>query len=224
MSVAQSVAGGNPERFPAFFEDAPFLDVHDPLAEFLGAVDGGKLRYGYGDVVRMAGHSCPTVASAFLMTRAALRHLYGDALPRRGEIVVEMAEARDAGVTGVIAGVATYVTGATEDSGFPGIGGRYGRRERLFFNRLLGFGEMRFSRLDRDGPAVEVAAHLHRVPGDPRGSMLMSMCLQGQATEEDANEFRALWQDRVRRLLVDHGDDPEVIELREAPRPNLGGH
>lgn len=27
--------------------------------------------------------------------------------------------------------------------------------------------------------------------------------------------FRALWQDRVRRLLVEHADDPEVIEVRE---------
>lgn len=202
------------ESFPAFFADAPVIDTCDPLAEFLGAVEGGRLRYRYADVVRMAGHSCPTVASAFLMTRAALRALYGAQLPRRGEIRVEFREPRSAGVTGVIAAVATLVTGATEDSGFPGLGGEFGRRERLFFERPLRFGEIRFSRLDRAGGEVEVAAHLQRVPGDPRTSQLMGRCLHGLASDEETAMFRALWQDRVRRLLVDHADDPEVIEVR----------
>lgn len=208
-----AVEAARVEAFPPFFADAPVIDVHDPLAEFLGAVDGGRLRYRYEDVVRMAGHSCPTVASAFLMTRAALRRLYGDELPRRGEIRVELRERRDAGVTGVIAAVATFVTGATEDSGFPGLGGRFGRRERLFFGRPLD-GEMRFARLDREGATVEVAAHLQRVGGDPRASMWMGRCLHGEATEEETVAFRAAWQDRVRRLLVEHADDPDVIEVR----------
>lgn len=205
------------ESFPRFFADAPVLDVEDPLAEFLGAAEGGRLRYRYEDVVRMAGHSCPTVASAFLMTRAALRGLYGDELPRRGEIRVEMRDRRDSGVTGVIAAVATFITGATEDSGFPGLGGRFGRRERLFFGRPLSFGEMRFRRLDGEGVPVEVAAHLQRVAGDPRTSLLMGRCLHGEASDEETAAFRTAWQQRVRTLLVEHADDPDVIEVREVP-------
>lgn len=211
MSVAES---SRTEAFPPFFADAPVLDVHDPLAEFLGAVEGGRLRYRYVDVVRMAGHSCPTVASAFLMTRAALRRLYGDGLPRRGEIRVEMRERRDAGVTGVVAAVATFITGATEDSGFPGLGGRFGRRERLFFGRPLD-GEMRFSRIDRGGVGVEVASHLQHIAGDPRTSLWMGRCLHGEASDEETAAFRAAWQDRVRRLLLEHAEDPEVIEVRD---------
>lgn len=210
MSVVES---SRAEAFPSFFADAPVIDVCDPLAEFLGAVDGGRLRYRYEDVVRMAGHSCPTVASAFLMTRAALRRLYGEELPRRGEIRVELRERRDAGVTGVVAAVATFVTGATEDSGFPGLGGRFGRRERLFFGRPME-GEMRFSRLDRAG-AVEVAGRLQRVPGDPRTASWMGRCLHGEASDDEVAAFRSAWQERVRRLLVEHADDPDVIELRE---------
>ena len=53
------------ERFPAFFDQVPRLVVRDPLADFLGAAEGGVLDYGYADAVRMAGHSCPTVASAY---------------------------------------------------------------------------------------------------------------------------------------------------------------
>jgi len=213
MSAAEAL---RTEVFPAFFADAPVVDTHDPLAEFLGAVDGGRLRYRYEDVVRMAGHSCPTVASAFLMTRAALLRLYGDALPRRGEIVVEMREPRDAGVTGVVAAVAGFITGATEDSGFPGLAGRFGRRERLFFGRPLAWGEMRFSRIDGEGGAVEVAAHLQQVAGDPRTATLMGRCLQGVASDAERDAFRLAWQERVRRLLVEHADDPQVIEVHEA--------
>jgi len=211
MSVVQT---SRVESFPPFFAEAPVIDMQDPLAEFLGAVEAGRLRYRYEDVVRMAGHSCPTVASAFLMTRAALRRLYGDELPQRGEIRVEMRERRDAGVTGVVAAVATFITGATEDSGFPGLGGRFGRRERLFFGRPID-GEMRFSRIDRSGAGVEVAAHLQRVGGDPRMSLWMGRSLHGEASDEETAAFRAAWQDRVRRLLVEHADDPEVIEMRD---------
>ena len=210
MSV-ESVSG---ESFPSFFDAAPVIDVVDPLAGFLGAAGAGRLRYRYVDVVRLAGHSCPTVASAFLMTRAALARLYENDVPERGGIRVEFRDARDAGVTGVVAAVCTFVTGATEDSGFPGIGGRFGRRERLFFARPLAFGEIRFSRIDRSAAPVEVAAHLQRVGGDPRTSQLMGRCLRGEASSDETSTFRALWQDRVRRLLLEHADDSEVIDVR----------
>jgi hypothetical protein len=36
----------------------------------------------------------------------------------------------------------------------------------------------------------------------------------GTASAEDAALFRTLWQDRVRRILVDHGDDPQLVEVR----------
>jgi hypothetical protein len=197
-------------RFPDFFAAAPRIAVVDPLAEFLGAAAGGLIEYRYEDAVRLAGHSCPTVAAAFLMTRAALKALYPDDLPRRGDIRVDFGESRDAGVTGVIAAVATLATGATADSGFRGIGGQFNRRDRLFFGQALAHGDIRFSRLDT-GAAVEVAARLERVPGDPRMSGLMSLCLGGSASPAETSEFRELWQDRVRRLLLDHADDPDVI-------------
>lgn len=79
-------------RFPDFFADAPTIRVIDPLAEFLGAAESGLIDYRYGDAVRLAGHSCPTVASAFLMVRAGLAALYGKDLPVRGEIRVDFAE------------------------------------------------------------------------------------------------------------------------------------
>lgn len=199
-------------RFPDFFAAAPVIRVADPLAGFLGAAEDGVIDYRYEDAVRLAGHSCPTVASAFLMARRALALLYPDALPVRGEIRVDLAEARDAGVAGVIASIATLVTGATADSGFRGLAGRFNRRDKLFFAQPLQHGSLRFTRLD-SGAAVEVAADLSSVPGDPRMGELMPLCLNGEADAAQAAEFRALWQDRVRRVLLEHADDPETIRF-----------
>jgi hypothetical protein len=199
-------------QFPDFFAAAPVIRLRDPLAEFLGAAADGIIDYRYADAVRLAGHSCPTVASAFLMTRRALAALYGAELPLRGEMRVDLAEARDAGVTGVIASVATLVTGATADSGFRGLGGRFNRRDKLFFGQPLKAGQLRFTRLET-GAAVEVAARLDRVPADARIGELMPLCLAGRAGAEEEALFRSLWQARVRRLLLEHADDPEVFVL-----------
>lgn len=199
-------------QFPDFYADAPVIRLRDPLAEFLGAAADGVIEYRYVDAVRLAGHSCPTVASAFLMTRAALAALYGDELPVRGELRVDLREARDAGVAGVIASIATLVTGATADSGFRGLGGRFNRRDKLFFEQPLLHGNLRFTRLD-NGATVEAAADLAGVPGDPRMGELMPLCLAGTASAEQQAEFRAHWQARVRRVLLQHADDPAVIRI-----------
>lgn len=200
---------------PDFFSQAPLIVVRDPLADFLGAAADGVFEYRYADAVRLAGHSCPTVASAFLMTRAALAVLYGNALPVRGEIRVDLPAAQDAGVTGVIASIATLVTGATTDTGFRGLAGQFNRRDKLFFNQPLTHGELRFTRLD-SGAAVEVAADMSSIPGTPRMGELMRMCLAGQANAPEQDEFRTLWQDRVRWLLLEHADDPAVIRVSRA--------
>lgn len=59
--------------YPDFFADVPTISLHDPLAEFLGATRDGVLQYGYLDALRLAGHSCPTVASAYCATVGAWR-------------------------------------------------------------------------------------------------------------------------------------------------------
>lgn len=70
--------------FPAFFDAVPRFKMRDPLAEFLGAAEGGVLEYAYVDVVKLAGHSCPTVAAAYVLGCRALVALYPDSIPERG--------------------------------------------------------------------------------------------------------------------------------------------
>ncbi|MBE0613441.1 MAG: hypothetical protein IH604_07235 [Burkholderiales bacterium] len=200
-------------HLPDFFDAAPRITVRDRLAGFLGAAKDGIIEYRYADAVKLAGHSCPTVASAFLMTRSALTALYPDALPERGGVRVDLREDRLEGVTGVVANVASLITGATQDTGFKGIGGHYDRRNLLYFGADIP-GQLRFTRTDT-GAAVEANARLDRVPGDPRMSVLLPRCLNGTATPADEELFQSLWQGRVRTLLVERADDPEVIAIQK---------
>jgi hypothetical protein len=199
-------------RTPPFFDEVRSLTVIDPLAEFLGAADGGLIEYRYLDAVKLAGHSCPTVAAAYWMTLKALEHLYPDSLPQRGGIRVEFRHDQLSGVTGVIANVVALLTGATHDTGFKGIGGRFDRRRLLYFSAAVAE-EIRFTRIDT-GQAVDVAAQLQSVPFAPQTFALMQKCLDGSATPQETAEFRECWQARVRSLLLEHGNDPDVFVLR----------
>jgi len=201
-------------KYPAFFDAVPRIRLRDPLAEFLGAVEDGVIEYGYVDAVRLAGHSCPTVASAYWLTRQALGALYGTEIPERGAIRVEFREGQLAGVTGVIANVVSMLTGATQDTGFKGLAGRFDRRHLLFFDADVPL-DIRFSRTD-NGDRVDVAADLQKVAGDPDTPVLMGRCLSDKASAEEARRFAALWQSRVKRILFDHGEDPEVFVVRRA--------
>lgn len=203
--------------YPAFFDLVPRVRLRDPLAEFLGAAEEGLIDYGYADAVRLAGHSCPTVASAYWLTWRALKALYGDEVPTRGAIRVGLREEATEGVAGVMAAVVTLITGATVDTGFKGLAGRFDRRH------LLAFGEdqpcaLRFTRLDT-GATVHAEANLRLVSADARMAPLMQRCLAGEASADEATLFQSLWQARVRRVLLEYGDDPEVFVIRYANPP-----
>lgn len=200
-------------QMPDFFAAVPSIRLYDPLADFLGAAADGIVEYGYADAVKLAGHSCPTVASAYWLTRQALIALCADALPERGGIRVEFAGAAGDGVTGVMAGVASLLTGAAGDGGFKGLAGQFARRNLLTFAAAIPQA-MRFTRLD-NGAYVDARADLGRIPADPQCAILMRRCLSGTASQEETQAFRRLWQERVRQILFDFADDSAVFLLRQ---------
>lgn len=200
-------------HFPAFFEEAPSITVRDPLAQFLGAAEGGVMRYCYADAVRLAGHSCPTVAGTWLMVVAGLRALYGDEMPVRGEIQVFMAGGRESGATGVVATVAQLLTGAAAETGFHGIGARFSRRDLLSFDAPIG-GELAMRRMD-NGQAVQVSLDASVVPWPEDMRSVMPRAVSGQGSPEDVRRFGEIWQERVRKMLLEHADDPRMIQVSE---------
>ena len=199
---------------PAFFDEVKSIALRDPLADVLGAASDGVMTYTYLDAVKLAGHSCPTVAGAYLMTLKALEKLYPDSMPERGNIRVEFGAAPADGVTGVIANVAGLLTGAAGDGGFKGLGGKFSRRNLLLFG--IGNGvELRFTRMDT-ALALSVSYHPEIVPPPPELPALMQKLLSGEANADERAQFGTLWQMRVKRILIDHFDDPALVRFAPA--------
>ena len=213
MSGTEPGAGPAPMRTPAFYDEAPAIVLRDALAETLGAAADGLMEYRYIDAVKLAGHSCPTVAGAWMMTRAALARLYPDETPRRGEMRVELREPLEQGATGVVAAVAGLVTGAAGPGGFQGLGGRHVRRDLLEFGRPMR-GQMRITRLDT-GRSVEVSHHPQAVARPPELGSLMQAAMAPHAGPAAREAFGSAWQGWVRAMLIDHADDPALITVQD---------
>lgn len=199
-------------NLPDFYAQAPIVKTFDPLAQLLGAADGGLLDYTYADVVRLSGHSCPTVAGAFLSGRAALRALYPEGPAERGMIEVLMPAPAHHGTTGVVAQVLTLLTGAAGENGFRGLGGQFARNGLLHFAGRHESDAFIFRRLDNH-QSVSVELDTASVPGDPRMRELLTAIVQGSASADDKQAFAKIWQDRVRRMLLNFADDERVIKL-----------
>ena len=199
-------------RYPDFFDQAPMIILRDPLAALLGAADDGLIDYRYIDAVRLAGHSCPTVAGAYLMARAALLALYPDGPAERGGVSVQMAGAEDDGVNGVITQMFTLITGAAAANGFHGIAGRFARQSLLRFSAPVEGSAVQVHRLDT-GKGVSVELDMAKVPAPTNLRPLLGAALNAEATPEQRAAFGLAWQERVKRLLLEHADDPETIRV-----------
>lgn len=195
---------------PDFFNDILPITMRDPLSAVLGAAEGGILRYSYVDIVKLAGHSCPTVAGAYLMVQKGLTALYGDEIPVRGEIKVFMSGKLGDGTVGVVANVASMITGATDTGGFHGLAGKFDRRNLLSFEADIK-GEIGLERVDTSMRAVLVYDPSF-IPADPRMGELLPLVLSGRADEGEQELFGTLWQERVKRIMIDYSGDPRLIE------------
>ncbi len=194
---------------PSFFEKVRPIVLYDPLAEALGAAKGGRVEYTYLDAVKLAGHSCPTVAGAYLMAAKGLQALYSGATPERGAVRVRLRDEMEAGVTGVIATVVGLITGAAQKNGFKGIAGRFDRRDLLFFNTGMD-ADIRFERVG-SAAAVSVTYHPELVAGSPRLKTLAGKLGTVGLTVAEQEEFGTEWQARVERILLDEADNPALV-------------
>jgi len=199
--------------YPDFYNDVNEITLYDPLSDFLGSFDEGIVRFKYLMIVKAAGHSCPTVAGAYLMTSKALTALYPNEIPVRGEIKVEFKESIDDGVAGVIANVITNITGATRITGFKGLAGKYVRHSLMAFDKTIN-SSARFTRIDT-GKSVDVYYNPTSVVANPRMGELMQKCIMEQANDDERKSFKQMWQQRVKEILVDNFDNSEVLYVEE---------
>ncbi len=203
------------ERLPEFFDRAPTLTVQDPLAAFLGAAENGILTYRYADAVRLCGHSCPTVAGAYLMVIKGLKALYGEELPERGGIEAAMQGERDEGTVGVTASVVQLLTGAAPETYFGGIGiqGRFARRHLLSFGAGEINGTLTLRRKD-NGKTVAVSLNAALQPFAPEMRELMPKAVGGSASADELKQFGELGKNASVPLLTE-ADNPEFVTVSE---------
>lgn len=196
-------------KYPEFYNQVETITLYDPLSDFLGAFEDGMIEFSYLDVVKSAGHSCATMAGAYLMTLTALKALYKGETAQRGGIKIFFKGDMEEGVMGVISNTFSLITGATELSGFKGIGGNFARHSLMSFNADIR-GGFRFERTDT-GDSVDLV--YKPIPPDDKQMLLMQKIMGKQASTEDVIEFKALWQERVRKTLLEHKEDPNVIRI-----------
>ena len=187
-------------NYPDFFNHVPTIDLQDPLSDFLGAFEEGKMQITYLDCVKLAGHSCPTVAGAYLMALRGLQALYGTELPKRGDIHVSMKNEETEGVTGVICNVISFIAGAGGIGGFKGLNGNMSRNNLISYNIPMD-GEVKLTRIDTN-QSVTLSYDASMIPSDPMMQPLMGKCMQGVATPEEKKAFGTLWQARVEKILL----------------------
>ncbi|MFC7116419.1 hypothetical protein ACFQH2_17730 [Natronoarchaeum sp. GCM10025703] len=181
------------------------IRLRDPVAEALAVLGpGDPFVISYADVVKAAGHSCPTAAGAFRITQIGLGALYLEGIPVRGEIEVTMGGPKSDPTYGVLSRLVSYITGAAEEDGFAGLAGGYGGRDEL-----LDFGELEadgptvaFERTDT-GDRVTVTYHVDEIPAAGPATQHLQKIIDGRETPEERAAFADEWHTRVQTILTD---------------------
>lgn len=111
------------------------IQVREPFAQFLQAT---KTEFDFElsllDVVRFAGHACPSMIGAFIISKKAAQELFTDHVVVRGDVEISTAQSAGSGATGPMCNVLSMIFGAWEKSGFGGLSGQFRRRDLLKFS------------------------------------------------------------------------------------------
>lgn len=209
--------------FRDFFAEVKPIKFKEPLAETLGALkeEGAVLEYTFIDLVKMAGHACPTIAGAYLCCQKALEKLYPDEIPVRGEISITAYGDPEEGVYGVIGQAFSFLTGAAPTTGFRGLGHKFRRKDLLKFSPEKIDPEamcFQFRRLDK-GEAILVKFYPRQVPfpeeKQKRLAELLEKVIWEAAKKEERKEFQDLWMEKVKDMLLGKKAIDRWLKLEE---------
>ena len=193
-------------KYLSFFDEIESIKLYDDLSQFLGVNDDGVVEINYIDIVKTAGHSCATVAGAYLVALKGLQALYPEGLPKRGEIKVELKRSPTDDNAGVVASVLSNITGATIDFGFGGIPtGKYKRRNLLFFEADID-SDVCLTRLDTDKKVC--VNYKPQTVVNPMA--ILKSAIKPDATPEDIKSFPVRFQAMV-KTVFDNAD--KIIEI-----------
>jgi hypothetical protein len=209
--------------FRDLFKEVEPIRFKEPFAETLGVFkkQDSILEYSFIDVVKMAGHACPTTAGAYLCCQEALKKLYPNELPIRGDISITVYGEPDEGVYGVISQVFGFLTGAAPATGFRGLGHKFKRKDLLKFTpEKIDFKALcfEFKRLENN-KTVLVKFYPGNVPfakeKAKRLGELLEKVVWEAAKEDERQEFQDLWIEKVRDIILERKEINEWIKIEE---------
>ncbi len=175
------------------------LLIREPFAEYLKATES---EYSFAitllDIVRFAGHACPSMIGAFLIAKVATRYLFPDEIVLRGDVQIATLNSIESGATGPIFNVFSMVFGAWGASGFGGLSGQFRRRDLLEFeNQHVPSGAFRFQRLST-GKTIDV----YYTPGEV-------IALDDKPTDP----FPLNWRKMIKKILVNVNQCVKVADV-----------
>lgn len=219
MSKTKTIEKIEKTEFQDFFKEIPSIKLKEPLAEALGAVKGEAVfEYSFSDVVKFAGHACPTVTGAYLITLEGLKALYKNEIPVRGEIAVTTRGGREEAAYGPLSQVISYITGAAPETGFKGLMFKYKRQNLLKFNPESGRKPYLVCFKDvNTGKQVEVEYSPEKIPpkeSDSKISELFEKAIWNGATSTEQKAFKDAWIGKVKRILIDRSGIENWLKTR----------
>ena len=195
-------------KYRKMYDEFEKIKTYDELGKFLGVNDDGTFTFSYIDVVKTAGHSCPTVAGAYIIALEGLKALYSNELPQRGNIKVELKNKPRENNTGVVGSVIAQITGASTDNGFGGMpSGKFNRRDTLVFNADIQ-ADVRLTRLDTN-KSILISCHSEKVINP---MAVLQSAISPDATQEQKDSFPDRFQDLVHTLF---NSIDKVVEIEE---------
>ncbi len=207
--------------FRDFFKEVEPIRFKEPFAETLGAFKqkDAVVEYTFIDVVKLAGHVCPVTAGAYRCCQEALKQLYPDEIPVRGDITVTIHGQPHEGVYGVISQIFSFLTGAAPDTGFKGLGHKFRRKDLLKFNSQKSDSKalcFEFGRSDNE-KAVLVEFSSNKIPFNEkmakRLGQLMEKVIGEIAAEDEIREFQDLWIEKVGDMLFEKTEINEWLKI-----------
>ncbi len=221
--MAKCAKSENDSNFRDFLTEVEPIRFREPFAETLGVFtkEDAVLEYTFVDVVKIAGHACPTTAGAYVCCQEALKALYDGETPVRGDISITIYGEPDESVYGVISQVFCLLTGAAPASGFRGLGHKFRRKDLLKFNPIKIESKafcFEFKRTDAD-QIVLVKFYPHKIPfpeeKSKRLAELLEKVIWEAAKEVERREFQDLWMAKVEDMLVKKTNINEWLKIEK---------
>ncbi|MDG5813947.1 hypothetical protein QA601_02570 [Chitinispirillales bacterium ANBcel5] len=205
-----------------FFAAVEPIRMRDPLATLFGAFKGENdiIEYSFTDVIKAAGHACPTISMTYVACKYVVKALFPDGIGQRGDMSVIVHGEKDDGSYGVMAQVFSLITGACPETGFKGMGGLHRRNNLLRYGKQMDKDHVQFTVRRNDTKAqCMVSLNPQALPSHApdkarRLADLLTPNIWEIAGANERTEFKNLWMEQIQKIVSEEKDRPLWLNIK----------